>query len=116
MTLGEKQRLFMRLLGELLVWIYRQPGYAVSGGELERTVAQAKANAASGSGIANSLHLLRLAIDLNLFIDGIYQMTTEAYKPIGEKWESMHPLCRWGGRFVKRPDGNHFSIEHAGIR
>jgi hypothetical protein len=115
-TIGEKQRLFMRLLGEFLVWIYQQPDYAVTGGELLRTQAQALANAASGAGISNSLHLLKLAVDLNLFISGVYQTATEAYKPLGEKWKSMHPLCRWGGDFVSRPDGNHFSLEHNGVR
>ena len=113
MTLGEKQRLFMRLLGEFLVWVFQQPGYAVAGGELERSKAQALTNAASGAGIANSLHLLRLAIDLLLFIDGVYQTDSAAYKAMGEKWKSMHPLCRWGGDFSK-PDGNHFSLTHEG--
>lgn len=116
MTLGEKQRLFMKLLGEFLVWIYQQPSYAVSGGELLRSQAQALANAASGAGISNSLHLLKLAIDLQLFIDGVYQTASEAYKPLGDKWKSMHPLARWGGDFKSRPDGNHFSIEHEGVR
>lgn len=116
MRLVAKQRLFMKLLGEFLVWIYQQPKYAVTGGELQRTQAQAIANAASGAGIANSLHLLRLAIDLNLFIDGVYQTDSAAYLPLGVKWKSMHPLCRWGGDFVKRKDGNHFSIEHNGVR
>ena len=116
MTVGDKQRLFMRLLGEFLVWIYQQPHYAVTGGELLRSQAQAAANAASGAGIANSLHLLKLAIDLQLFIGGVYQTASEAYKPLGDKWKSMHPLCRWGGDFVKRPDGNHFSLEHEGVR
>ena len=113
MTLGEHQRLFMRLLGEFLVWIYQQPYFEVAGGELERSKAQAEANAASGAGISNSLHLLKLAIDLALFISGIYQTDSEAYRPLGEKWKSMHPLCRWGGDFSK-PDGNHFSIEFQG--
>ena len=115
MTLGEKQRLFMRLLGQLLVWAYKQ-GYELTGGELERKAAQAAANAASGAGIANSLHLYRLAIDMNLFISGVYQTDSRAYKPLGDYWKSLHPLCRWGGDFVTRPDGNHFSIEHEGVR
>jgi hypothetical protein len=119
MTLGEKQRLFLQLLGQFLVWIY-EAGYAVSGGELERSQAQADANAASGAGISNSLHLKRLAIDLNLFLlnDGKweYQGLTEAYRPLGEKWKSLHELCRWGGDFQTRPDGNHFSLEHEGVR
>ena len=116
MTVGEKQRLFMQLLGLFLVWIYQQPGYAVAGGELQRMQAQALANAASGAGISKSLHKIRLAIDLNLFVAGIYQTDSGAYKPLGAYWKSLHPLCRWGGDFVSRPDGNHFSIEHEGIR
>lgn len=115
MTLGEKQRLFMKLLGEFLVWIYQQ-GYEVSGGELERSKAQAEANAASGAGIANSNHLRRLAIDLMLFKGGVYQTGSEAYMPLGEKWKSMNPLCCWGGDFKTRPDGNHFSLEHEGVK
>lgn len=119
MTLGEKQRLFMQLLGQFLIWIHGS-GYAVTGGELERSQAQADANAASGVGISNSLHLKRLAIDLNLFlrVEGQweYQQLSEAYQPLGEKWKSMHELCRWGGDFQTRPDGNHFSLEHEGVR
>lgn len=115
MMLGEKQRLFMRLLGEFLVWIYAQPGLAVAGGQLQRTQAEADANAASGAGIVHSLHIKCLAIDLMLFVNGIYKTNTSDYLAIGEKWESMHELCRWGGRF-SHPDGDHFSIEHEGVR
>jgi hypothetical protein len=115
MTLSEKQRLFARLLGEFLVWIFQQPGYEVVGGEWQRTKEQAALNAAKGTGIANSLHELLLACDLSFFLNGVYQTESEAYRPLGEKWESMHELCRWGGRFSK-PDGDHFSIEHNGVR
>lgn len=121
MTLGDKQRLFTLLIAELIVWAYAQ-GYELTFGEAQRSAAQAAANAAAGKGISNSLHLKRLAIDLNLFTDSspevdddVYQDTSEAHRPIGEKWESMHPLCRWGGRF-SRPDGNHYSMEHEGVR
>lgn len=116
MTLGEKQRLFAKLLGQFLIWIYEQPGFEVSGGEWERSQAQADANAASGAGISNSLHLKRLAVDLNFFINGVYQDQTEAYRPLGEHWKTLDPLCRWGGDFQTRPDGNHFSLEHEGVR
>lgn len=116
MNLASKQRLFMQLLGQFLVWIYEQPGLAVAGGELLRSKAQAEANAASGSGISNSLHLKSLAIDISLFIDGVYQTETPAYAALGAKWKSLHPLCRWGGDFTTRPDGNHFSLEHEGVR
>jgi hypothetical protein len=114
MTLGEKQRLFTKLTGMLIAWSYAN-GYELTYGETMRTSAQALANAASGAGISNSLHLLRLAVDFNLFIDGVWQTSSEPYKPLGEYWKSLHPLCRWGGDF-SRPDGNHFSLEHNGVR
>ena len=110
MTLGEKQQLFTLLLGKLIGHAYAQ-GYALTVGDAYRDPKQAAANAAQGVGIANSLHCIRLAIDLNLFEGGQYMTDTEAYRPLGEYWESLHPLCRWGGRFK---DGNHFSIEHDG--
>ncbi len=68
----------------------------------------------NGKGIANSLHCQRLAVDFNLFINGIYQTDTAAYKPLGEYWESLGGA--WGGRFKSRPDGNHFSFEYNGYK
>lgn len=112
MSLGEKQRWFTNLVAQLIEWCYRQ-GFELTFGEAYRTPEQAALDAKSGSGIANSLHTKRLAIDLNLFIDGSYQTSTEAYRPMGEFWESLGGS--WGGRFSK-PDGNHFSLEHEGVR
>jgi hypothetical protein len=63
--------------------------------------------AKQGKGIKNSLHLKRLAIDLNLFKDGAYLSDTESHRPFGEWWEAQDPLNRWGGRFK---DGNHYEM------
>ena len=121
MTLGDKQRLFAKLMGEFIVWCYAQD-YEITFGEFERPGWVADIYAEQGKGIRNTLHRLRLAGDINLFTDlslesdeNIYQKDSEAYRPLGEKWKSMNPLCRWGGDFSK-PDGNHFSIEHEGVR
>lgn len=114
MTLSEKQRLFVKLIGQLIDWSYSN-GYELTFGEAVRTPLQAQANAAQGSGISNSNHLIRLAIDLNLFSNGEYRAGTEDYKPLGDYWRSLNPLCAWGGDFSK-PDGNHFSLEHNGVR
>ena len=108
MTLGEKQRLFTRMLADLIRHAYEQ-GYELTLGEAYRTPEQAALNAASGKGIANSLHTVRLAIDLNLFKDGKWLQNTEDHKPLGEYWESIGGA--WGGRFR---DGNHYSLEHEG--
>lgn len=113
MSLGEKQRLFVRYVGMLINFAYKQ-GFEFTFGDAYRSPEQALANVKAGTGIANSLHCQRLAVDLNLFLKGQYITNSDAYKPLGEYWESLDPLCRWGGRF-KKPDGNHFSITHEGV-
>ena len=117
MTLGQKQRVFVKLVSRLIDYAYTQ-GYELSFGEAYRTPEQAALNSKSGKGISNSLHTKRLAIDLNLFIDGEYQTYSLAHEPLGVFWESLSTpeyTCCWGGRF-KRPDGNHYSIEHEGVK
>ena len=59
----------------------------------------------------NSLHYRRLAIDLNLFRNGKYLEKTSSHLQLGQYWESIGGS--WGGRFA---DGNHYSLEHKGIR
>lgn len=113
MTLSEKQQLFTVMVANLVLWAETK-GYRLTYGEAFRTPEQAALNAKKGSGISNSLHTQRLAVDFNLFINGEYQTKTEAYLPLGEYWESQGGS--WGGRFKSNPDGNHFSLEHNGVR
>ncbi|WP_318365980.1 M15 family metallopeptidase [Enterobacter sp.] len=113
MTLGEKQQLFVVMIAQLINWA-QDRGYRLTFGEAYRTPEQAALNARKGSGISNSLHTQRLAVDFNLFINGVYQTKTENYLPLGEYWESIGGA--WGGRFKSNPDGNHFSLEHNGVR
>lgn len=54
-----------------------------------------------------SLHKKRLAIDLNLFKDGIWLTNTSDHYRLGKYWESLAPDCRWGGRWN---DGNHYEV------
>ncbi len=114
-TLGQRQRRFLPLVAKLIEYAYAQ-GYELTEGEGYRTPEQAALNAQHGSGIANSLHTLRLAVDLQLFKDGTYLTDSEAYKPLGEFWKTLDPDCAWGGDFKNRPDGNHFSLSWGGIR
>ena len=82
-------------------------GYELTMG---RGYASEAANAADG-GHPNSTHLYRLAMDFNLFKDGKYLRSTESHRPLGEYWESIGGT--WGGRFN---DGNHYSLEHNGVK
>lgn len=115
MTLGEQQRLFTKLIAELIQWAYTQPGMQLTLGEAYRTPEQAAWNAQHGTGIANSLHTSRLAVDLNVFVAGEFRTDKESYRALGEHWKTLHPLCRWGGDFSK-PDSDHFSMEFGGVK
>jgi len=110
MTLRQKQSLFASLVPGLILKAL-ELGFEVTLGEALRFKKQARANARRGTGIKDSLHILKLALDLNLFRDGKYLRSTEAHRELGEWWEEQHELCCWGGRFG---DGNHYSVTHAG--
>jgi hypothetical protein len=112
MTLGEKQRLFARLIPRLIDKAH-ELGFEVTLGDAYRDPRlHGELGVKQGYGHPRSAHKARLAIDLNLFKNGAYLGATEAHKPLGEWWEQQHPLACWGGRFN---DGNHYSIEHDGI-
>lgn len=113
MTLGTKQTLFAGLVATLILK-GRELGYEVRLGEAWRPPETATIYAKRGIGSRNSLHCDRLAVDLILFKDSQYLTHTEDYAPLGKVWKTLHPLCRWGGDFSTRPDGNHFSLEHDG--
>lgn len=110
MTLGQKQRKFTRMVADLICFAYDN-GYELTFAEAYRTPEQAAANVSKGTGIRNSLHTQRLAVDFNLFKDGEYLTSTEDHLPLGEFWESIGGT--WGGRFK---DGNHYSLEHNGVK
>lgn len=115
MTLGEKQRKFTHYVGRLIIWAYEN-GFELTLGDAFRDRRQAQANAAAGIGIADSLHSRRLAIDLNLFINGVYMPKSESYSALGEFWKSLDPDCCWGGDFRPLQDGGHFSLTDGGIK
>lgn len=114
MNLREQRCLFTKLTARLVLLVELIPSYEIAYGEVKRSKAQAQANAVSGTGISNSLHLDGLAVDFDLYIEGIWQDQSSAHEPIGKLWKSIHPLCRWGGDFKPKPDGNHYSTEWQG--
>jgi hypothetical protein len=112
MSLREQRCLFTTLVADL-IWHINSLGYECAINEAYRDPRVAAMNAKTGAGIKNSLHSVGLAVDLNLYIKGKYQTSSEAHRPIGDWWKQRHPLCRWGGDF-RRKDGNHYSMEWEG--
>lgn len=115
-TLHQRQVLHVQLTAKLILFAVSK-GYALTWGETFRTAAQAALNAKSGAGIAASLHTQRLAVDFQAFdAAGRYLAddATGVYSALGNYWETLDPLCRWGGRF-KSVDLDHFSVTFGGV-
>ena len=96
MSLREKQSKFVLCVAKAIVWAYEH-GYELTWGDTYPGKFPHKANGKHPEG---------LAIDLNLFRDGLYLDSTEDWAPIGHYYESLDPKATWGGRFG---DGNHLS-------
>ena len=96
MTLNEQQEQFTRMTAALINKA-TELGYGLTYGDAWATDGHKE----------DSFHYKRLAVDFNLFIDGVYQKSTIAHLPLGEYWESIGGT--WGGRFGSK-DGNHYSF------
>lgn len=111
MTLGNMQRKFTLMIAQLIVFAYSR-GYELTFGDAYRDPRVfGEVGQTLGYGRANSLHKMRLAVDLNLFKDGKWLQTTDDHRELGEFWESLGGS--WGGRFQ---DGNHYSLKYRGMR
>ena len=116
----EKQGKFTKTVAKF-IGLATDMGYLFTFGEALRTPEMALIYAKRNSGIKKSLHIDKLAIDLNAFFNGKYLDASEAWHithldKLGELWESLDPLCAWGGRFRPRIDYNHYSFEHNGVK
>ena len=118
LTLREKQSLFAVLKARLVLWIQTM-GWSYVEGEGYVGNTDAADGDYDGPHKAGGAHYTKLGEDGALFVGGTWQGDVytggvyvskgghPAWKTIGEAWERMHPLCRWGGRFR---DDNHISL------
>ncbi len=98
-SLRQKQSEFTFAVGRLIGYVYSQ-GYELTHGDA----------AASRGHKAGSFHYKRLAIDFNLFRNGVYLTETSDHEFMGIFWEKLGGT--WGGRFSedeRKKDGNHYS-------
>ncbi len=110
MTLSQRQRAFTRMVADLIQYAYES--------EYELTFVDAYRDPRVHGSVgqktsyssANSNHKIRLAIDLNLWVDGDYVITSEH-----EAWDDLHEYWSSIGGAVRIPrDANHFSLEYKG--
>ena len=104
-SLRQKQSRFARMTAQLINHATIL-GYDITLGHALRSREEAKR-----LGFSKSLHCEKLALDLNLFKNGRFLTSTKSHEPLGLYWESIGGT--WGGRFN---DGNHYSLEHRGIK
>jgi hypothetical protein len=96
-----------------------QGRHQVALGEAHRPEWVAAQYARKGIGIAESLHTKKLAIDLLLFVDGVYQSQPEAYQPLAELWLQVAPafgVVPAAGFYFKSRDAVHFSCSWEGFK
>lgn len=109
--LREKQSDFVQMVARLIDYAYDN-GFELTFGDAYRDPrVHGHVGTSRGYGRKNSLHKERLAVDFNLFKDGIYLTNAQDYNKLGEFWEAIGGS--WGGRFS---DANHFSLENEGRR
>jgi len=110
MSLINKQAQFATAIGRLLVWCADNNHTTVTFGDAYR---DPRLHGAMGEkkayGAANSVHKLRLAVDLNLIINGKLAQPAD-YAPLHDYWDTL------GGAERIANDMNHFSFEHNGFR
>lgn len=115
----EKQALFARTVSSFIQKAFMK-GYLLTFGEAWRPDFVAEHYARTGKGIKNSLHISRLAIDLNAYyegkwLDGKQAWTIPHLENLGKLWLSLDANTAWGGTFKNR-DYNHYSFAHNGVK
>ena len=113
MKLREYQSLFLLNVSKLIQYAFSLEGYELTGGELLRPHEMQEIYKKDGrSKTLDSYHLKKLAIDLNLFVNGKYITSDEDckmyYKPLAEYWKTLHPKNSSG--YEWNWDFNHFEM------
>ena len=109
MTLGQKQRIFVRNIAKLIEWAYEN-GYELTFGDAYRDPRlHGVLGEKRGYGHAKSCHKIRLAVDLNLFKDGAFISDGAAHAPLHDYWDTLGGAPRIPG------DMNHYSMTHDGM-
>src|SRR3990170_6568435 len=97
MTLSKKQIIFTFNIHKLIEFAFLNH-FELTFGEVYRTPEQQQIYANMGrSKTMNSRHLQRLAVDFNIFKDGVLINDPKIIQPLGEYWMSLNTDNVWGG-------------------
>ncbi len=108
MTLRENQVAFAKDSIKLYQFILEN-GFEFTYGETLRTPEQQAIYLKEGkSKTSNSRHLIKCAVDLNIFKDGSLITTKDMLQAIGDFWETLSDRNKWGGNYVGFLDTPHF--------
>ena len=104
MRLGQHQEKFSRDLASLLSYAFSK-GYEARIGEVQRPLEMQKMHIAAGrSTTMNSMHLKKCAADI--------YFTKEDHlvfpQDLGDYWESLDHLNKWGGNWKNFKDKPHY--------
>ena len=113
----KKQARFLHLKALLVLYAHAL-GYCLveyEGCVMPKRKTRAGRKVEDGVHMKFSTHYDRMASDFVLYdtVTGkpVYDGDDPRWIKLGEFWESLDRLCRWGGRFH---DANHFSLSHGG--
>ena len=108
MRLSDEQIRFTGMVARLILHA-EQLGYGLTLGDGYRDPRVfGSIGVSEGYGHPESNHKRRLAVDFNLFDDGVYVIDPKPYEELHEYWRSI------GGSTIE-DDLNHFSIKYRGI-
>ncbi|RLI44530.1 hypothetical protein DRO61_12055 [Candidatus Bathyarchaeota archaeon] len=119
-----EQSIFLHNVAKLILWAFEQ-GYELTGGELHRTedqqqlyyygfsIEETNGNLYLLQGekktkTLNSKHKNKLAVDLNLFINGKYITEGEKFAPLAAYWSKLDRRNESGSDW--NYDHNHFQM------
>lgn len=110
MSLRQAQSVFVKNVAKLIEFATSK-GYELTFGEAYRTPEQQAIYLKKGlSKTSQSKHLVRLAVDFNLFVNGVLIEDGLFHKELAVYWESLNPVNRagysWGW------DAGHFEMNY----
>ena len=114
MKLSDQQAIFTKHVINLIDFLNSLDWKVVIGEVWRREITQKWLLEKGWTKTLDSDHLYKLAVDLFVWIEGIFlnnqEENREIMKSAGDYWKELHPKNYWGGDYKKFVDINHFGM------